>query len=197
MEVNEPAVAYVRRKYSVEEYLEFENTSEDKHEYYQGEIFAMAGTKMQHAIVTGNLYHALRKKLDGKPCQPLGSDIRIYIKKNTLFTYPDVSVICGEPISLNNDDMNFVNPTVIFEVLSAATRDYDSNAKFELYKAIPTLKEYILVEPETISVKAHHLNNKGYWQLKEYNDIDQVLELTTINVSVDLREVYERTKVIE
>ena len=191
MEVNEPAVAYSKRHYSIEEYLELENVATEKHEYYQGEIFAMSGAKMEHNIVNGNLYFYLRQKLRGKTCMPFNSDVRIHIEKNTLFTYPDLSIICGEPISLNNDRLNFLNPTIIFEVASPATRNYDRQSKFILYRDIPSLKEYILIDPLVVRIESFLLNSEGNWVLKDYRSIDESLELKSIGVSVPLTEIYE------
>src|SRR6185312_15578640 len=121
MEVNEPAVAYGKQKISIEEYLEMENASMEKHEYYKGEIFAMSGAKVPHNAITGNFFIAVGQKLKGKKCKPYGSDLRIHIQSNTLFTYPDISIICGEIITLNNDDYNILNPSVIIKVLSPST----------------------------------------------------------------------------
>jgi len=195
MELNEPAVAYGKHLYSIEEYLEMENAATEKHEYYLGEIFAMSGAKSQHNIIAGNLYFHLRQKLAGKPCRPFNSDLRIHIEKNTLFTYPDLSIICGDLKSLNNDDMNFLNPSVIFEVSSLSTRNYDRQAKFKLYRDIPTLKEYVLVYPESFSVDAFFVNSQGHWELIEYKSIDDALQLKTVDVSVDLKDIYEGTKI--
>ena len=195
MEVNEPAVAYAKQHYSIEEYLEMENVATEKHEYYKGDIFAMSGAKLEHNIVTSNLHVALGRKLKGKPCRPFGSDLRIHIEKNTLFTYPDISIICGEPKSLNDDKMNFLNPSVIIDVASPATRDYDRGGKFKLYRDISTLKEYILIDPLSINVEAFFINNTGNWELKEYNDLNQTLDLSAIQVSVELKEIYEGTEI--
>ncbi len=196
MEVREPAIEYSGRKYSIEEYLEMENASTEKHEYYQGEIFAMSGGKMPHNTVCENLFFQLKLKLKGNPCKPHTSETRIYIEKNTLFTYPDISVICGEPVSLNDDSLNFLNPTVIFEVLSPSTRDYDRAEKFKLYRDIPTLKEYILVEPETIFIEAFRINSNGFWELKEYSQIEETLQLQSLQISLELMEIYEGAKFI-
>jgi len=195
MEVNEPAVAYSRKHYSIEEYLEMENAATEKHEYYQGEIFAMSGAKLEHNIVVGNLFGSLKNILKGKSCRPFGSDARIYIEKNTLFTYPDISIICGEPMSRNNDKMNFLNPSVIIEVLSPSTSNYDRESKFRLYRDIPTLKEYILVDPESISIEDWFINGGGHWELKEHSSIEDTLELQSIQVSVLLTDIYEGTEV--
>lgn len=197
MIVNEPAVAYQKQKYTIPEYLEMENAATEKHEYYRGEIFAMSGAKMQHNIISANILVALDKKLDGKPCRPFNGEMRIHIEKNTLFTYPDVSVVCGEPQTLNNDEMNLLNPVVIFEVLSESTKNYDRGEKFRLYKDVPTLREYILVEQNVIGVEAWSMNQNGAWELREYKNIDDSVQLNGIKTSLLLREIYKATKAIE
>lgn len=196
MEVREPALAYGKQKYTIEEYLEMEELATEKHEYYQGEIFAMSGAKHQHNIVKKNVYSSLLSKLKGKPCQPWDSDSRVHIQKNTLFTYPDISVVCGDPEFLNNDEWNLLNPTVIIEVLSPSTKNYDRGDKFNLYRDIPSLKEYILVEPEKISIKAFYINQNGQWKLKEYKNLTDILEIKAIQFSMPLTDVYEGAKAI-
>ena len=191
MEINEPGTAYSKREFSIGEYLEMENAASEKHEYYQGEIFAMSGTKLKHNIVSGNLLYYLRQKLQGTSCRPFSSDIRIHISKNTLFTYPDISVFCGDPESLNNDEMNFLNPSVIIEVASPSTRNYDRGTKFKLYQDIPSLKAYILIEPLSISIDAFFINSSANWELRAYRNIDQNLDLNSIGVSVALKDIYE------
>ena len=197
MEINEPSVAHGKQKYTIEEYLEMEAAATEKHEYYQGEIFAMSGPKFQHVKVCMNLSYRLSAKLSGKPCQPLNNDMRVHIEKNTLFTYTDISIVCGDPLFLNDDEWNLLNPTVIFEVLSPSTKNYDRGEKFRLYRDIPTLKEYVLVDPEAILIEAYAINKQNLWELKEYKNIDETLQLNSIGVSLELKEIYERTKVAE
>src|SRR5215204_4811154 len=96
MDVKEPAVSYNNKKYTIEEYLEMEQGSQEKHEYYQGEIFAMSGSKVTHNIIAINTSTLFTSKLKGKSCQAFNSDQRIHIEKNSLFTYPDISVVCGD-----------------------------------------------------------------------------------------------------
>jgi len=129
MEVKELAIAYGKQKISIDEYLEMENASSEKHEYYQGEIFAISGAKVPHNIIATNLVVALTIKLKGKSCRPFNSDQRIHVEANTLFTYPDISIICGDIITRNNDDYNVLNPTVLIEVLSRSTKNYDRGEK--------------------------------------------------------------------
>ncbi len=191
MIVNEPAVDYNKRKYTIEEYLEMENAATEKHEYYEGEIFAMSGAKLPHNTVTRNLLVNLGIKLKGKACQPFGSDQRVHIEKNTLFTYPDISIVCGPVVTLNDDQYNVLNPTVIIEVLSPSTKTYDRGDKFKLYRDIPTLKEYILVDSGSYSVEDFYVNEQGNWELNEYKSFDETLSLNSIGVSLALSDIYD------
>jgi len=191
MEVHEPAVAYGKQKFSIEEYLEMENAADEKHEYYKGEIFAMSGAKVPHNIISTNILVSLGQKLKGKKCKPFNSDQRIHIPMNTLFTYPDISIICGEIITLNNDQYNVLNPTVIIEVLSQSTKNYDRGEKFKLYRDIKTLKEYILVDSATVHIEVFRLNETGHWELEEYNGLSNTLFIKAINESILLSEIYD------
>jgi len=195
MEVREPAVVYGKKKLTVEEYLEYEKTSDQKHEYYQGEIFAMAGAKIAHNRIVVRLTGLLSQKPRGKSCEPFNSDQRIHIPQNTLFTYPDISIICGKVETLENDEFNVLNPAVIIEVLSPGTKGYDRGEKFKLYRDIPTLKEYILVDSQFISVEAFRINVHGHWELEEYKKLNEELPIPSIGVLLPLEEIYEGTKI--
>lgn len=191
MIVNEPVVDYSKQKYTIEEYLQMENAAKEKHGYYDGEIFAMSGAKLSHNTITSNLLGNLWSKLKGKPCRPCGSDQRIHIESNSLFTYPDISVVCGPTITLNNDQYNVLNPTLIIEVLSSSTKTYDRGDKFKLYRDIATLKEYILVDSESQSIESFYINEQGNWELIEYKSASDVLVLTSIGVSLDAKDIYD------
>lgn len=197
MEIKEPAIAYSNKKYSVEEYLEMEETSQEKHEYYQGEIFAMFGPKVTHGIISGNTFLALGSKLKGKSCRPFNGEQRIHIEKNTLFTYPDIFVVCGDIQTRNNDDWNILNPTVIIEILSPSTKDYDRGQKFKLYRDIPSLEDYVLIDSESINIEIFYMNEHGNWELKEYKSIEETLSIKSLRVSLELRDIYEGTKLME
>ena len=194
MEIKEPAVAYGKEKISIKKYLEMENAAVEKHEYYKGEIFAMSGSKVPHNAISGNLYVALANRLKGKKCKPFNSDQRIHIPPNTLFTYPDISIICGEVITLNDDDYNVLNPVTIIEVLSKSTKNYDRGEKFKLYRDISTLKEYILADSESIQIEVFRLNEKSHWELEEYNSINDLLHVKVIKEKIPLSEIYEGVK---
>jgi Uma2 family endonuclease len=193
MEIKEPAIAYSQQKISIEAYLEMENAALEKHEYYKGEVFAMSGAKVPHNRISTNLLMTLGQKLKGKKCQPFGSDQRIHIQSNTLFTYPDISVVCGEILTLNNDEYNVLNPSVIIEVLSKSTKNYDRGEKFKLYRDITTLKEYVLVDSESIHIEAFRLNENNHWELEEYNDTGSLF-IKTINENIPIGEIYEGVK---
>lgn len=197
MELREPAVAYGKQKFTIEEYLAMEETATVKHEYYKGKIFAMSGTKMPHNTISGNLFIELGIRLKGKGCRPYNSDTRIHIEANTLFTYPDISIICGEPETLNDDNWNVLNPTVIIEILSPSTKNYDRGEKFKLYRDISTLKEYILVDSESIHIEIFRLNANHHWELEEYNAVEEMLFIQTINEHIGLADIYAGVKLAE
>ena len=191
MEVKEPAIDYKKQKISIEAYLEMENAAIEKHEYYKGEVFAMSGAKLPHVKISVNILATLSLKLRGKKCQPYNSDMRVHIESNTLFTYPDISIVCGEVLTLNNDEYNVLNPTVIVEVLSPSTKNYDRGEKFRLYRDINTLKEYMLVDSESMHVEVFRLNEKNHWELEEYNDAGSSIQIKAINENILMTEIYE------
>ncbi len=192
--IREPIPEYANQKISIEEYLAFERGSQEKHEYYKGEVFAMSGAGHRHNILFSHLFGELVLKLKGKACFPYGSDMRLHIPQNTLFTYPDISIYCGEMDDLQED--NAINPTVLIEILSPSTRNYDRGGKFILYRAIPTLKEYILVDTDAVFVEAFRINQSGHWELEEYKSPDQLLAIPSLSITVALKEIYQGTKLL-
>jgi len=192
--VREPAVVYGRNKFTVQEYLKMEKASDVKHEFYEGEIFAMSGAGARHNIISINIVGALLKELEGKPCRPYGSDMRIHIPENTLYTYPDISIICGDIISSDDDEDTATQPTVIIEILSPSTQRYDRGDKFKLYRAIPALREYILVDAESINVECFSLNDEFIWELREYKKLEDNVSIKSIDGVILLEDIYKDTK---
>jgi Uma2 family endonuclease len=186
--VSEPAPKY--NYISQEEYLEMERASLEKHEYYQGEIFAMSGASFKHNRVFSNLFGEIQGKLKDKNCVPFGSDLRIHIPKNTLYTYPDISIVCGEIDTADDKFDTATNPTVIIELLSQSTRNYDKLEKFSLYRDIASLKEYILVDTQKIHIENYVRNADNTWQLTDYNAISDNLIITAVNISVSIADIY-------
>ena len=197
MNIEEPAIAYGKQKFTVEEYLQMERASEQKHEYFNGEIFAMSGVGRKHNVIFRNLYGELAYRLRGKPCQPYGSDLRIHIPENTLYTYPDISIICRDIVTDNKDDDTVIQPSLLIEILSPSTKDYDRGTKFKLYRDIPTLKEYLLVDSEAVNVEIFRMNDIGHWQLEEFKIPDELLNLTAIDFQITLSKIYEGTKLFK
>jgi Uma2 family endonuclease len=196
-EVREPAIAYGKQKLTIEEYLLFEKASTEKHEYYQGEVFAMSGAGRTHNWIFTNLFGSLISKLKGGPCRPYGSDMRMHIPENTLFTYPDIAVYCGDPTFTDVEEETAMLPTTILEILSPSTRQYGRGEKFRLYRDIPSLKDYILVDTDALHVEAFKINTAGFWELHEYKSPDDIVDITSIGVSVSLNEIYEGTKLLK
>lgn len=194
MKVREPVVAYGKKKLSIEEYLEFERSSAEKHEYFQGEVFVMSGAGTRHNIIFSNLFTAIGIHLKGKPCRPYGSDMRVHIPENTLFTYPDISIFCGDLIILDSKEDTVIGPTIIIEILSPSTKNYDRGDKFKLYRAVPSLKEYILVDSQAINIEVFRINSTGHWELEEYKLLTEQLHFPSLELSVSLSDVYEGTK---
>ena len=193
LHAEEPHPVYHKRLLSEDEYLAFEDASEQKHEFYKGEVFAMAGASDQHNEIFTNLFGALTTQLKGKPCRPYGSDKRIKIPKNALYTYPDISVYCNENNSFDKSPALSKEPTVLIEILSESTKDYDRGGKFKLYRDIPTLKEYILVDSESISAENFKLNSLNHWELEEFKLKEDSLTIYSLGVIIPLREIYEHT----
>lgn len=194
----EPVVAYGKNIFTAAEYLEMEKISDVKHEFYKGEIFAMGGAGPRHNKIFSNIFGHLHQALKGNPCQPYGSDLRIHIPENTLYTYPDISIICGDIISdEENEDTSATQPAVIIEILSESTKIYDRGSKFKLYRAIPSLRHYMLVDSMSIGVESFSLNNNGFWELREYNLLNDHITLEMISVNISLDQIYADTKLYQ
>ena len=194
MEIKEPTPSYQKKLYSIPEYLEMEKDSLEKHEYYKGEIFAMAGAGARHNVLYSNIFGNLFSALKGRNCLPYGSNMRIHIPENSLFTYPDISIICGEIILSEEDEDTATLPTVIIEILSPSTKNYDRGVKFMLYRAIPALKEYILVDSESIHIEHFAINKAGLWQLEEHNKLVEKIMIKSLNIQLLVQDVFEGTK---
>lgn len=188
-EVKEPVPKF--NYISTEEYLAEERAALEKHEYYKGEVFAMSGASLEHNIISRNMMVFVGGKLKGKACQPFGSNLRIHIPPNTLFTYPDLTIFCDKPVLTDNSFDTALNPVVIIEILSPSTRNYDMGIKFMLYRDIETLKEYILIDSEAVYVQKHLRQPDNSWVLTEIKKIQEALHIHTIELSIPLTEIYE------
>ena len=191
--MHQPALKYI----TPEQYLAMEESAEIKHEYYQGEIFAMAGGSNNHNLIAGDVHTRMNLSLTPKGCFAYMTDMRLWIKANGLFAYPDVIVVCGEPEFYPDRDDTIANPVVIVEVLSASTKNYDRGEKFKLYRSIPTLQEYVLVDQYTIHVEQYYLETPKKWVLVEYNQLTDILKFAKIDFQISLSDIYRRVKFAE
>lgn len=181
--------------YSEEEYLEIEREADYKSEYYQGEIFAMAGAGHNHNRIVENLSIEIGGFFKGKSCRTYSSDQRLHIPQNGLYTYPDLLIVCGRNEFLDEKKDTIVNPAVIMEVLSPSTSGYDHGAKFHLYRSIPTLMEYVLIDSLSISAEVYRKGDDGLWFLaSEAYNIGGCIELKSVGLSLTLRDIYWETE---
>lgn len=178
------------KKYTEQEYLELERKAEYKSEFFGGEIFAMAGTTNPHNIITVNFLILLGTKLRGKGCRPYGSDMRVHTPINSLYAYPDISVVCGEKKFLDNVFDTLLNPAFICEVLSKSTADYDTGGKFMRYRSIESLKEYWVISSFECRLQKFVKQPNGSWLLTETTNANETVLIESLSEEVPLQEVY-------
>jgi Uma2 family endonuclease len=181
------------RRYAPDEYYRLEVQADHRSEFFNGEIFAMAGGSLRHGRICANIVGDLWSKLGGTPCVPFGSDLKLRVKATGLRTYPDVSAYCGKP-ELDPDDparQTYMNPTMLAEVLSPSTEQYDRGTKSVHYRRIESLKVILLVSQDEPRVDEHVRQPDGSWSLREYVGMDQVLPLEAIGVELPLAAIYQ------
>lgn len=181
--------ATARRHYSLDDYFMVELESVTKHEFLGGEIHAMAGASLAHNHITSNVHALLRTRLRGSGCSAFTSDLRI-ATPGGLYTYPDVSVICGTVELVAGRPDTATNPVLLVEVLSDATRDYDRGEKFELYKRIPTLTEYLTIEQALPRVEHWRRGQRGGWKATIHTRRNAVVRLRAGGVALAIAEIY-------
>ncbi len=181
-----------RKLYTPAEYLKFEEASETKHEYRKGIISEMVGASPNHNRITMDFSIAMGDALKHQACEVFGSDMRVQVKQTGLYTYPDLTVVCGEPDFAKGRTATLLNPTLIVEVLSASTREYDRGEKFDLYRPLKSLQAYVLVDSEAPAVDYFQRQANGTWKLSEYRQLTDQLALPVLNVTIPLADIYAR-----
>lgn len=174
-----------------DDYLVFERESEMKHEFLDGEVLAMSGGSRSHNRICVNLIRLLSTQLQGGECEVFSSDMRVKIASGK-YTYPDLSVVCGEPQFSDDDVDNLLNPTLIIEVLSPSTEGYDRGKKFQHYRAMPSLKMYLLVAQDQPCIEQYILPESGIWRFSDVTGLESHLNLDELNCELNMSEVYER-----
>ena len=175
-----------------EQYLEIERKAEFKSEYYQGEMFAMSGAREPHILIVGNAMGELRQQFRRRPCKAYSNDMRVQVTATGLYTYPDVVVVCGEPQFLDNTFDTLLNPTVIVEVLSESTEAYDRGQKFEQYRSLESLKEYMMISSQRISVERYTRQPDGSWNYIAKASLEDSIDLKSVDCHLLLADLYEK-----
>lgn len=178
---------------SEEEYLTMERTASFKSEFFKGQVYAMSGGSIAHNDISGNIYALFHAYLKGKNCRPYNSDQRIKVPSWPSYLYPDVSVVCGELVIVDKD--NITNPVIIVEVLSSSTEGYDRTTKFGQYREIETLREYFLVSSKKKEVtRFWRDDDSNCWTESFYSQSHPIVNIESIKFKMSLDDIYEHVK---
>jgi len=183
-----------KKRYTPEEYLALERKAECKSQYYDGKILPMAPVNRRHSLIVGNVAGELNTQLKGRTGEVYACRMRLKVITTGLYTYPDVVVVCGEPRFEDDHEDTLLNPTLIVEVLSPSTEDYDRGRKFAHYRQIDSLVEYVLVAQEKHHVERFRRQETGEWLLWETDRPDDTVALASIGCEVALVEVYDKVE---
>ncbi len=175
-----------------EEYLYRERKAEFRSEYFRGETFAMAGASANHNLIVLNAGSCLREQLKKKPCRVYPSDLKLRIEATGLYTYPDLSVVCGEPQLESDAGDVLLNPIVLIEVLSDSTEAYDRGKKFEHYRTIPSLKHYVVIAQDRHSIDCFSRQSDNSWTLTSCQNLEGKIALYNIESELSAAEVYDK-----
>jgi Uma2 family endonuclease len=189
-----------------EEYLAIERKAETKSEYFNGEMFplrgsakphdafAVVGSSRKHNLIAGNVFGELRQQLKDRPCEAYTNDMRVKVPATTMYTYPDVVVVCDEPKFDDTYLDTLLNPTLIVEVLSPSTAIFDRIKKFGYYRTIESLSEYLLVAQDECKVEQYVKQSDGRWLLEDISSLEGGIELTSIQCTLRLMDVYAKVE---
>jgi len=176
------------------EYLDLERGSDEKHDFYQGEIFSMAGASERHNLIVSNVIGELRVQLKETPCRVYPGDMRLKIETTGLITYPDIMVISGKREFTDDQQDTVVNPDVIIQVLSDSTESYDRGLKFENYRKLNSLKEYVMISQYKQKIERYSRDQSGSWVLAESEPNNPTIALVSINCLLSHAEIYDKVE---
>lgn len=177
-----------------EKYLEIERAADFRSEYLAGAMYAMAGASRNHGRIVGNAFALLHGQLEGRQCEPAMADQRLAVPSHHLITYPDVFVTCGPDQYFDDRRDTLADATLIIEVLSVSTRNYDRREKFFFYRSLPSFCEYLLIAQDRVLVEHHIRRPDGSWLMREYTALSAEIELTSIGCRLRLEAVYARVE---
>lgn len=181
-----------KRYHTVEEYLALEEKANSKSEYIDGKIIPMAGGSANHNQIALNFSAELNFAFKKQNYRVYMTDMRLWIPKRRIYTYPDVMIIAGEPEFVDNRTDIIQNPKVIVEVLSKSTENYDRDDKFKAYRTIPSFEEYLLIEQDRIYIEHYSKTANKRWSLQEYDEEDELITLVTIPFEITLQDFYNK-----
>jgi Uma2 family endonuclease len=184
-----------RPRVTPEEYLAMERRAEFKSEYIDGYVYAMGGASESHNLIVTNLVTQLSTQLRNRPCKVYPSDLRVDVRENRFYAYPDVTVVCGEAIFRDEQTDNLLNPTVIIEVLSDSTEVYDRGVKFARYRRIDSLVEYVLVAQDRRHIEHYVRQSDGQWLFSEATDLQETVHLRSIDCHLVVEDVYDKVDI--
>jgi Uma2 family endonuclease len=177
-----------------EDYLAIERSADIKSEYFDGETFAMAGASEPHNLIVANTLAEIRQHLKNRPCKVYANDMRVKVSLTGLFAYPDVVVVCGKTQFDDSHLDTLLNPTLIVEVLSDSTEAYDRGRKFEHYRKLESLAEYVLIAQHRPHVESYRRQSEQRWVLTESDGLDGSLRLDAIDCELALAEIYDKVE---
>ena len=175
-----------------QEYLALERSAEYKNEYVDGEMVAMTGASRKHVLIALNLAAGLKRQLRQSPCEVYATDMRVQVHATGLYTYPDIAVVCGEPRFEDEYEDTLLNPTLIVEVLSPSTESYDRGRKFEQYRTLESLQEYVLVSQDQPRVEQFIRQGGNVWLFKDIVGLSEVVSLSSVQCEIALSEIYDK-----
>jgi Uma2 family endonuclease len=182
--------------YNADEYLALEENADYRSQFYFGEIFAMAGASRRHNIIAGNVCANLHFQLRNRECEIYQNSMRVKVSE-TLYTYPDIVVVCGKPQIEKKHGENLLNPVVLIEVLSTSTEKFDRGEKARLYRSMPSLEEYVLISQDKPYIEHFVRQENGGWLLSELSELSEVLPLPSIECETALSEIYAKVDFAE
>lgn len=185
-------MALAQQLVSTSDYLHQERQAEAKHEYIQGQIYAMAGASREHNQLVFNLAGLLHAQLRNKPCSAYVANMCVRTRPNEAYFYPDLTMVCGAMQFEDAHSNTLINPTLIIEVLSPTTEGYDRGAKFAHYRRLASLQQYVLVAQDRLSIECYTRHAPDQWLLSEVTELEQILTLGSIGCTLTLKEVYEK-----
>jgi Uma2 family endonuclease len=183
--------ALPKKHWTAKEYLAFERSSDEKHEFIDGNVYLMTGASREHNLIVFNLVMLLGNQLRGRTCEAYASDMRVKVKVRD-YTYPDLAIVCDTPQFEDINSDTLVNPTLLIEVLSHSTEQYDRGDKFEIYRQLNSLQEYVLIAQDRPHIERYVRQSEGEWLLSEVNGLNSSIEFSSVGCKLQLTDIYEK-----